>query len=291
MRIVERSELDVARWDRLVAQQDGASFFSYSWYLDAVAEQWCVLVDEDYTTGMALPYTRRAGKKVLYIPVFGRYVTPIRTLSDASIQLILDEFPVREIATSHDCFPDASERVYQEVLPNEERKLSSQAKRSLKKAEKSGIQVRQSGDFSQVMSAVRSELDGKFEGVNTERIDALESLFKKAAERGFLMVFEASDSKETGGIVCLCDEHQVLYVKGACPEHLKQNGGMYAALNAAIEFAKEEELLFDFGGSNVEGVRRFNQNLGGTDVSYFFHEHAGPGWFKIARKLKKRVGR
>ena len=91
--------------------------------------------------------------------------------------------------------------------------------------------------------------------------------------------------------MCLYDEHQVLYVKGACPENLKLNGGMYLALNQAIEFASDHGLLFDFGGSNVEGVKRFNHNLGGIDTQYFFHQKdEGPAMFKFARKLKKRIG-
>ena len=62
------------------------------------------------------------------------------------------------------------------------------------------------------------------------------------------------------------------------------------ALNSAIEYAKENNLKFDFGGSNIEGVKRFNYNLGGIDEVYFMHiQNNGPAWFKLAKRLKTHL--
>lgn len=291
MKFIERKEIDAEKWDALVSNQ-GMSFFSYSWYLDAVAENWCVLVDDEYSNGIALPYTKRMGVEILYVPIFGRYMQAFGELTGSDIDQIRNRFNVIELATVSNLFGSETQRVHQVITDFENRKVSSQAKRSLKKATNSGVTLTENQSFDSVIEAIEAELQDKFKGVDAERIARLKQLFKSAEEKGYLKVFEVSDGNETGGIVCLMNDSHVLYLKGACPENLKKNGGMYFALNAAIEFAQSKELRFDFGGSNIEGVQRFNKNLGGVDQSYFYHEsNTAPFWFQWARKLKNRGNR
>lgn len=74
MKIVEREHIDEESWNQLVDKTVGASFFSYAWYLDATAENWCIVVDDNYTRGIALPYSKRLGLETLYTPIFVRYI-------------------------------------------------------------------------------------------------------------------------------------------------------------------------------------------------------------------------
>ena len=290
MKIVNREHIDTLRWDALVSSHPEASFFSYAWYLDAVAEDWCVLVDENYTAGFALPFTKRMGVEILYVPIFSRFSRPFGIIKAEDLVVVKERFKVREFGSSDPIWTTTEELTYQVIEDFETRKLSSQAKRSLKKAEKEQITVSTHADYHTVMHAIFSELEGKFTGVDTERLKALEQLFEAGKKQGKIKVFEVKGSQESGGVVCLYDKRQVLYLKGACPENLKRNGGMYLALQTAIEFASENKVRFDFGGSNVEGVRRFNYNLGGQDRVYYYHPvNEGPFWFHWARKLNRAV--
>ena len=74
MNVVSRKDLDDSKWNSLVLSTKGGSIFSHTSYLDSVAENWCVLVNESYSSGMALPYTIRVGVKNLYTPNFSRYL-------------------------------------------------------------------------------------------------------------------------------------------------------------------------------------------------------------------------
>ncbi|GAB5417957.1 MAG: hypothetical protein Crog4KO_14100 [Crocinitomicaceae bacterium] len=292
MRFIERADLNLAKWDVLANSDIEASFFSYSWYLDAVAENWCVLTDENYSKGIALPYSKRVGVEILYVPIFGRYSHAFGNLSASDLEMITNRFKVREFATTSAVLGNEEDRVHQIIADFDNRKLSSQAKRSLKKAEKSKIVLTENESYAEVFSAIQKELEGKFQGVDADRLSRLETLFANAQKEGMLKVFEVTDGQEAGGIVCLVNHDQVLYLKGACPENLKRNGGMYLALNCAIEFAQSHNAVFDFGGSNVEGVKRFNTNLGGVDKKYYYHEaNDAPFWFQWARKIKNRSKR
>jgi hypothetical protein len=290
MRFIERVDLDCEKWDALVESNPSASFFSYSWYLDALAEHWCIYVDDAYSKGVALPYVKRMGIEVLYVPVFSRYISVHGALTSAEVDAIRHRFRVIEFATNGLLFPEDSKRRFQCIDADEDRVVSSQGKRSLKKAQKEGVSVTRHADYTIVMKAIREELDGKFDGVNTQQLTRLDHLFSAAKDKGLVFVFEVSDGDQSGGIICLADIEKMLYVKGACPLELKRKGGMYAALNEAILYAKKQGLNFDFGGSNVEGVSRFNHNLGGKDCEYHYFENKNvPWWFSLGRKFKKRI--
>jgi hypothetical protein len=65
-----RNELDTVRYDKCIEFSVNGSLFAYSWYLDIVAPNWDVIVDEHYKCVMPLPYIIRKHKKQLIHPNF-----------------------------------------------------------------------------------------------------------------------------------------------------------------------------------------------------------------------------
>jgi hypothetical protein len=109
--------------------------------------------------------------------------------------------------------------------------------------------------------------------------------FKQQQKVHIVHVLKAG--KSVGGLILLESNHRLLYLKGAFTEESKKEGAMYGAMQRAIDLAKEKGLLFDFGGSRVEGVRRFNVNLGGKDSFYSSIEwNNAPFWFNWLKKLQ-----
>ena len=291
MRIVERTDIDVEKWDRLVLESN-TSFFSLSWYLDATAENWSIVIDDDYTCGMALPYSVRMGIQTLYTPIFVRYMEWFgqKTKQMQAAFLIKEKFREIQFSVSEPVLGNGyEERVFQRINEGVEHKLKSQAKRSLKTAIKNDLKIFQSDKHNYISEVIHNELKGKFGGLNQNSMQSLKELFNKASEEGSLLSFEVRREKFEGGIICLENDHQLLYLKGAVSEAVKKQGGMYLALNEAISYAQSKGLDFDFGGSNIDGVRSFNHNLGGQDAVYYTYTmNKGPKWFRIAKRLKKK---
>jgi hypothetical protein len=78
-------------------------------------------------------------------------------------------------------------------------------------------------------------------------------------------------------------------LKGTVSKDCKLAGGMYACLDYAINETVIDGKTFDFGGSGIDGVKQFNHNLGGKDVTYFRYTfNNGPIWFKLARKINNK---
>lgn len=288
MQIIERQNIDVVKWNSLV--NSGNTFFSFSWYLDAVAENWAVLIDEDYSYGMALPYTKRAGLEILYTPIFVRYVEWFGSeskLKEAQ-SLIAKRFKIIQLNCSAELLKgNCKEVVYQVADTN--RKLGSQAKRSLKKAISEELTVLKSVDYNSVFDVISMELTGKHEGLTSKSIQNLEKLFQAGKEANVLNAYQVVRQSSEGGIVCFEDEKRSLYLKGAVTENVKRNGGMYLALNSAIESALTKKVNFDFGGSKAAGVKKFNHNLGGKDAVYYaYNINNGPKWFSFLKTVRNK---
>ena len=293
MQLVSRSNIDIVKWNHLVENTPGAAFFSYSWYLDEIAENWCVFVDDVYSKGIAIPFTVRLGVKMAYTPIFVSYV---EWLGDSKydqtelLNVLRKEFKGFDLAFKTQLLNIPSEDFSsQYIFPNDDSKLGSQAKRMLNKATKAGYKTNVTDQFEKVFGLIESELKGKFTGMTDESLSRLESAIVSARRVGVLKVFEViSDEKVVGGVICLEKEDQLYYLKGAADSISKKNGAMYFAINASIEYAKWKKILFDFGGSRVEGVRKFNENLGGQNNDYFFYsEDNSPLWFRLLKRLKK----
>ena len=292
MQIIEQANIDIEKWDALVNSTAEAAVFSMSWYMDACAENWCVIVDDDYTKGMALPYTKRAGVEILYTPIFVRYVEWLGIDDDYSIvrQLVHDRFKVIQITCKQLVLGESAENyIYQKIDRSVESKHGSQAKRSLKNAEKEGLRIELNTFPNAIFTIIKEELSDKYQGINDETLNSLEALFKNAQSEKILIAFNVMNDDVEGGIVCLLSKYSLLYLKGTVHQKAKKAGGMYLAIEAAISYAKKNNLHFDFGGSRLEGVKKFNHNLGGEDAVYYAYTiNNGPKWFKLARRIRNK---
>ena len=293
MRFIQREHIDCEKWDALVKSDASVSVFSLSAYLDAVAENWCVFTDEGYTKGIALPFTFRLGVKTCYTAVFLRYVEWIgeQTVQfDKLISLLQAEFPGGQICIKQAILGYPSEEfVFQRIPVLAERTINSQAKRMLSKAEKKQFQLEEVDSIQEIQAIISEELPQKIASINDVSLSALEKLTSHLKNENRLRIVTIKDQSITVGGLYLVDFNDtVLYLKGAFTKEAKDAGAMYFAMNEAIKQAQAAGKNFDFGGSRVEGVRRFNVNLGGNDQVYFSYEwNNAPFWFKLLKKARQ----
>lgn len=306
MRFIRRSELDKDRWDALV-EQHHADVFSYSWYLDACAHDWCVLADERMENGIALAFTTRLGVQMLTPPIFVRNLDLIGNdagFAARAMPLIAEMFGAGHmqvsvpVALPLPALPKGkihtASRTFQAIDRGAEVRINQQASRMLKKAVKAGYSVQSTGDWRGVLEVIRRELPGKITEFTPENLGRLEKLVASLEKEEKLSCFGIyKDNVLQGGMIYMDSADKRIYLKGAANREARDAGGMYLGMQGAIEEALLKGKAFDFGGSEVEGVRRFNHNLGGTDRSYYIYTwDRSPGWFRliktIYRKWKKK---
>lgn len=288
MKIIPRADIDIDKWDQLVAKKANG-LHSFSWWLDAIAENWSIYTDESYSCGIALPYTRRAGMKVLYTPIFSECLEVISEFpKDDFNEAILEEFEVIETGFNVPILKLDFEEHVSQILTTKEpyKKL---ANRMLKKALSYEFIVKEVDDFLPVFRIIESELIGKVNSINEVSLAKLKNAITIAEQQGFIKVISVFKSNEiVGGLILLENDSVTYYLKGACTKDAREAGGMYAAMDYSIHRTLEKGKLFDFGGSRVEGVRKFNKQFGAEDIfrPYYSYSNA-PFWYKASKRLKK----
>jgi len=293
MKLIAQNDIDRAKWDELVENQPKTLLYHQSLFLDPLAEKWMLLVDENYSCGIPLPYVVRLGKKGLYTPNFIRAIDWLGVKpNDFELkkikEIILKEFDYGNILLESKVFEYAkSDRVYQ--LLTEPFKLNDQAKRSIKKFEKSNFKIIMP-ELNQILNIILDDLKVKVTDLKMTDFERFKNLFSQYPKEKIWSIGVEENNQIVGGMIFIYWQNTLHYVKGGCFENAKNKGSMYAMMLKAIEHAEEKKLILDFGGSNVDGVRRFNLAFGATDKSYFrWSFDNSPWWFKAAKKLKNRL--
>ncbi|MCE2683027.1 MAG: GNAT family N-acetyltransferase [Cryomorphaceae bacterium] len=295
MKFISRENIDCQKWDDLVAKTTGASVFSLSSYLDEIAENWMVYVDENYTKGIAVPFAVRLGVKTCYTPIFITNLEWLGENVDDLVQFsmeVKDLFPIGNFCLRQPLVELNSEEFIEQIIPSDSNlSLGSQAKRMINKSEKQAYRITYTSNKAEIFSLIRSELLPKISSLSEASIQRLEKSMDKMSERGHLQVLSVFQGEQCLGGLLLIDFNQtVLYLKGAFTDEAKKNGAMYAAMNSAIQQAKLAGKNFDFGGSRVEGVRHFNLQLGGMDRVYYYHQwDNSPFWYRWVKQLRKAL--
>jgi hypothetical protein len=262
-----------------------------SFYLDAVAENWCILVNEDYTRGMAIPYVVRLKMRCCYTPIFVRYlewfgpsVDDHRFMAMLKAQFLQGQLNTKQKVRAK----KLKRKVFQVIPPISESDANSQTKRMLNKFGKSSLELTWGDDLSMIMHHIRRELPQKVHSLNKASLDRLGVLVSVLQEKKMLQMLTVREKgRGVGGIFVVEFNGSLLYLKGAMNKDTKDMGGMYAAMQEAIDLSQSKQLLFDFGGSNAEGVKRFNTNLGGQDSKYYAISWDNlPTWFQIVMKIR-----
>lgn len=286
MRFERPDKEQKAVWDKLVETCNGG-VFSLSAYLDATAVHWEILWNADKTGGMACPYTLKLGVKTLYAPFFHRYVQWLGEGEPKPAELVKLLKSHFEVAAAHYCSQKHflfSKRVFQE-LRQADYKPNQQVKRMLKKAAE--FTVVEQFEPERLLKLVKEQLSGKLSEIDDYSMQKLNRLVHAFSYPEIIQLNLLHDQQWCGGIWIMPFGERILYLKGATTAQAKESGGMYKLIEHAIRFAFSHNGIFDFGGSNAAGVKRFNTNWGAQDSSYYyFRWNNAPFWWNWLRKGK-----
>lgn len=294
MKLIPKDTIDRARWDNLVLKDANASIYCQSLFLDHLAENWMLLINEDYSCGIPIPFTVRLGVKGIYTPNFIRTVdwvgltenNRLETIAQAE-SILKNNFKLASLRTLKNHFSTSSDEwVFQELEGTI--KLNSQAKRSCKKFQKSDLTI-ELVELNTVLPIVSEELMEKVVSLRIIDIQRFESFLESFPEAKMKVFGTKRKDEILGGLIFIEWKNTFHYVKGGARKEAKDQGAMYAMMEFAIDYGLSKGLKIDFGGSNVKGVRQFNAAFGGVDVPYFeWKWDNSPFWFKTLKALKNK---
>jgi hypothetical protein len=283
LRLLKRKEIDVQIWDDLIAHSPFETIYPYSWYLDAVAENWSALVADDYRFVMPLVWKKKAGMKYIYQPfycqqlgVFSReYVDPelIRKilrilykkyrfagLNFNSKNLIGEEAPF--IVEDKSNYVMRLDRDYETHFKS----FSSNARRNIKKSMEFGETIERNLPVEEL---VRLKRENDVIRRSEEDYRRVVHLFETIRARKAGKIYAIRTGNEiTAAAFFAFSRTRAIYLLSASSQKGKEQRGMFRIVDTFIQDHAGSGLILDFEGSNIPSVARFFSGFGAQPEIY-----------------------
>ncbi len=279
----KRKEIEVEKWDRLIAESLAETIYPYSWYLDLVAENWSALVVDDYRFVMPVVWKKKAGMKYIYQPfytqqlgVFSReYVDPelIRKLlrilykkfrfagiNFNSKNLIGEEAPF--IVDDKSNYVLTLDRDYD----THSSLYSSNARRNIKKSMELSEYIERNLPVGELVRLKReNDVIQRSEEEYGWMLDLFETILQREAGKIYAI---RHGSDVNAAAFFAFSKSRAIYLLSASSQVGKEERGMFRIVDAFIRDFAGSGLIMDFEGSNIPSVARFFGGFGAQAEIY-----------------------
>lgn len=310
IQFLSRKGLDAKAWDIAIRRSPEGLPYAYSWYLDAVAgNQWSALVAGDYQWVMPLPWNRKLlGIRQVYQPafcqqlgVFGGEIDPTIWLAFVEaipasfryVRLHLHDYGGMAFAkkTSNGWRPRTN-YVLSLDAPFEEIKksFSKSLGKRLRKAERQ-LDFTCEGSPEELISFYRKELESKVP-LAPASYQYLPQLFHQLLDREMAKIYQVRNGAGEKVAMGIFPEtaQRIINLFGASNDQGRALFGMHFLLAKVIESHSQQNLLFDFEGSEVPGVAEFFASFGPQDQPYWeYTRNTLPTPLRLLQGLRHRL--
>lgn len=273
IRYLTHRELDFDKWDACIAQAEYSLVYGFSWYLDAVCDDWDGLVMNDYEAVFPLPKRKKGGVTYVYQPFFcqklGLFAANNNIKIDDFINAIPSHFQYVEInVCQNDSVFTSQKNVNYELLLSQKIPMlfSKNTKRNLKKAEKSMLTLVSDVSYVKHYRMFKKEL--KKMGLKQKDLQYYKNLCTSLLQINKGSIYGVCDQNNTLLSTALFanDDTRLYYLHSASTSKGKKIGASHYLVNELMKLHIGK--IVDFEGSNIEGVARFYEGFGAHQTFY-----------------------
>ena len=266
-------ELDFDKWDTCIAQAEHSLIYGFSWYLDAVCDDWDGLVMNDYEAVFPLPKRKKGGVPYVYQPFFcqklGLFAANKNIKIDDFINAIPSHFQYVEMNICHNdsTYIHRKNINYELVISQDSSSFfSKNTKRNLKKADDAGLRLVTKVSFDEHLIMFKNDL--KKMGLKKKDLQYYKSLCTSLLQINKGSIYGVCEQNNTLLATALFanDDTRMYYLHSASTSKGKKTGASHFLVNELMKLHIGK--IVDFEGSNIEGVARFYKGFGAHHTFY-----------------------
>ncbi|MDQ3279425.1 MAG: GNAT family N-acetyltransferase [Bacteroidota bacterium] len=281
IRYLRRKEIDNEAWNNCIREAANGLIYSYSYYLDAMADNWDGLVWGDYESVMPLPWRKKWGVSYLYQPFFSAQLGVFgNTLSTAVVEGFLKAIPEKfhfwEISLNYkNLYTLPSFSLHQRmnyVLPLHQpyetlfKTYRENIRRNIKKCGQYGGKVITEVAVEDIIKLV------KFQATNISYsgFEAFTKLFHQLAQDGKTKTYGIVSAKGDllASAVFFFSHKRAYYILVGNHPNGRTLGASHALIDAFIRDHAGQDLLLDFEGSDIRNLAFFYSSFGAQEECY-----------------------
>ena len=287
LKYLKNAQINKVLWDKKLLESSNGLIYGKSFYLDAVTgDNWDALVSEDYSWMMPLPIKKKIGFHYLPTPVFVQQLGifgpgPFTSeLSDhflkhlsSNIQLIeyqmnaensspsLPEFEIRTRTNCIKRLPQDRQNILSEFSEN--------TQRNIKKAEKAKVHF-SNASIRQMIKLFQDYKEKEISGWKISHYNILDRIYNVCMLRKLgtsIGAYNNFGELIAGAFITEWKNRATFIFSCNSPEG-KESGALPALIHHYMQQAPSEIEIFDFEGSDQEGLARFYMSFGSIETKY-----------------------
>lgn len=280
IKYIKRKNLDTKKYDDCIENALNSRVYAFSWYLDIVADNWDVLVLNDYEAVMPLPWRRKYLIKYVYPPCWTQQLGVFSSvkIDTELIKLFLNSIPKKFLKVtvqlnSGNALLSSSEVRFNYILPLSHsyretvRGFNKNRKRELKKSEKhEDIFLDRKLSSSQFLSFLQNQkLPFDLSKDGREKLERLLDVRRKD-----ILIFGAlKEGVLLSAILLLKDKKRITYLLPVSSIEAKKEAIHTFLVAELIKEFSDSGYVLDFEGSMIPGVAKFYKSFGAKQELYY----------------------
>jgi len=301
IRLLQRSEIEKAKWNGCVHYAPNSLIYAYTWYLDNVCDHWMGLVEGDYESVFPLVWNKKLlGIKRIYQPYLCQQLGlfTVNNLSEERIKAFIDAIPVEfkfidiNLNDSNSIrnlpgFSITEKPNYTLPLHWGYDKISAaysnNLKRNLKKAEKYGFYGTSSikpEDFVELVKNYQKEKGNIFP---PQLYHSAHRIIYNCLHRGqgFLMGVQNEQQELCAAIFWMSNGARFINLMNFTTKEGRESGAMHQLIDMFIRSNAGKPMFIDFEGSSIDSIARFYQSFGAENLPFYnIKQNRLPWWLK-----------
>jgi hypothetical protein len=294
IRYVHHSDIDTRQWDACIAAAANSLIYGYSFYLNNMAPGWDALVLNDYEAVMPLVWRKKYGVKYLYQPAFTQQLgifsrMPLNSERVAAfVNTVKKTFRFAEIFTNI---------AYGEAQPNYvlpltnkysdiQQHYSNDLLKNLKVAQKQLLQYVTANTTEQAIALYRQLYSHRITQVSEQDYRNFSALCNYCEINNRLFVRSVTGPENTLLAMALFfkNEKRIYNILSSVTENGKKCSANHWLFDQLVQEFSGKEMVLDFEGSAIPGIKKFYENFGPHNEPYYFMRYnnlpAPLSWFK-----------
>lgn len=290
--LVNRSQISDLLWNNHIQRSKQSVVYAYSFYLDSVCSEWKALVwpsEQEYLIVMPLPVRRKAGKLIVYQPLFCQYlgIFTVDKLTSLQLEEFLNTFSSYFSYISAYSFNPENFRLinsstfrFKELKFQEQKtywlrleqgytriynQYSKDRKLNLERGKQNQWTLKQSHNMDPLIQLFKENHAFRIlGGINPDAYVRLKLIFERLECYGKAEIwYAAKEDRIHAGILLIKDNSKIIYLFNAADKIGRSGNARTFLLDHYFSIHAYKPLVFDFESPEVSSIAEFYESFGG----------------------------
>ena len=283
IKYIKRKDLNSVKYNDCIEKSIQSRIYAFSWYLDIVADNWGVLVQDDYKAVMPIPWKKKYGIKYVYPPFWllelGVFSLDENQDINSFLQVLCGNFKFIELRlNTKNKFLKSDflikrqfqyldlEIGYESILKGYNRNR----KREIKKANKHHLIENWNDNPEKLITIFKANIAERVKGISDKDYTTLLNLMQFSIQKkvGELLTIYDSNDKLLAAAFFLKHKNKVTQLVCASDVSNRKNG-VHAFFNDRAIFKYQPHFsVYNFGGSSMKNIANYYTSFGATTEDY-----------------------